>query len=359
MNFHQKMDLDDLPALTKLDPQNMISQIDQLPNQLTEAWEIGHKYPVPDATGIQAIIISGMGGSAIGADLVAAYLAPSCSVPIFVHRDYDLPNWAIGPEILVIASSHSGNTEETLSSFQRAVTKRCKVMAVTTGGKLADEARAADVPCWIFEHEGQPRAAVGYSFGLLLSAIFRLGFCPNPEYDLEKTLNAMLQWQENLRMGVPVSQNPAKRLAGQMHGRIVSIFGADFLAPVARRWKGQMSEVAKAWAQFEFIPEADHNSLAGILNPSRALEQHFFMFLQAASDHPRNHLRLEATRQGFMQEGLNTDFFEAKGDIPLAHMWTTLMMGDYSAYFLAMSYGVDPTPVDAIEGLKAELSKEE
>jgi glucose/mannose-6-phosphate isomerase len=299
-----------------------------------------------------------MGGSAIGADLVATYVAPSCTLPVIVHRDYDLPNWAQGPETLMIASSHSGNTEETLSSFQRALTKGCRILAITTGGKLEEDARAAGVPVWKFEHAGQPRAAVGFSFGLQLAALFRMGFIPDPGFDIQQAVGAMITQQENLRMGIPVKQNLAKRLAGQLHGRIVAVFASDFLAPVARRWKGQLSEVAKSWSQFEFLPEADHNTMAGLLNPEKALEQMIMIFLRATSDHPRNTLRLDLTRKGFMQAGLNTDFVDARGEAPLANMWTTLHMGDYTAYYLAMSYGVDPTPVEAIEGLKAEMKND-
>jgi len=349
------MNLDDLSAFAKIDPQNMIGQIDSLPDQLPKAWELGHNQPLPDYTGLKYLVISGMGGSAIGADLLAAYCAPLGMLPVIVHRDYDLPNWVQGPETLVVACSHSGNTEETLSSFQRARVKGCHLLAITTGGKLSQEAQAAGIPCWHFEHAGQPRAAVGYSFGMLLSVVHRLGLIPDPAYDLEKTVMAMLQQQESLKMGVPAAHNPAKRLAGQLNGRIVAVLGADFLAPVARRWKGQISEIAKCWAQFEFIPEADHNTMAGLLNPEKALKHLMVLFLRAPSDHPRNQLRLELTRKGFMQEGLNTDVVEAKGDLPMAHMWTTLHMGDYTAYYLAMSYNADPTPVEAIEGLKAEM----
>ncbi|HEX2981329.1 MAG TPA: SIS domain-containing protein [Anaerolineaceae bacterium] len=130
---------------------------------------------------------------------------------------------------------------------------------------------------------------------------------------------------------------------------------SGYLAPVARRWKGQISEVAKAWAQFEFLPEADHNTMAGLLNPEEMLEHILVLFLRSSAEHPRNRLRSDLTRKGFMQEGLNTDFIDAAGDSPLAHIWTTLHMGDYCAYYLAMAYGVDPTPVEAIEGLKAEM----
>jgi glucose/mannose-6-phosphate isomerase len=154
----------------------------------------------------------------------------------------------------------------------------------------------------------------------------------------------------------PISKNPAKRLAGQLIGRWVTVFGAGVLAPVARRWKGQINEVSKAVANFEFIPEADHNTLAGILYPPEVVPPHVAsLFLRAPSDHPRNRLRLDLTRQTYMLEGLNADSYKAKGDSVIAHIWTALHFGDYLAYYLAMAYGVDPTPVEALTSLKAAL----
>lgn len=347
--------LDDVKAFRQIDSQDMLGAIHGLPRQLQSAWDLGNQQPLPEWKGIQRVLITGMGGSAIGADLLAAYTAPHCPVPVFVLRDYGLPAWAQGKETLVIASSHSGNTEETLSSFEQATSRGCQRLAVTTGGKLAEAARSTNAALWTFEHKGQPRAAVGYSFGLLLAAFTRLGLTPDPANELAGTVSAMERQQDQLKPDVLVVNNPAKLIAGQLMEHFVVVLGAGILAPVARRWKGQISEVAKAWGQFEFLPEADHNTLAGILNPEETLSKLMVLFLRASSDHPRNQLRTELTRKAFMLEGINTSFVDAQGDTSLAQLWTTLHLGDYTAYYLAMSYGVDPTPVESIEGFKREM----
>ena len=273
------MNLDDIPSFKNLDPQNMLGEIDSLPGQLQSAWELGQQLPLPDSQGITRILISGMGGSAIGADLLAAYIAPDCQVPVIVHRDYDLPAWAHGPQTLVIASSHSGNTEETLAAFDAAVQAKCRLLAVCTGGELEQRAVAQHLPVWKFTHAGQPRAAVGFSFGLLLAAFARLGLIPDPEQELLEALAGMRSQQETLCADVPVAHNPAKRMAGQLVGRWVNVYGSGILAPVARRWKGQVNELAKAGAGFEFLPEADHNALAGLENPE-VLMQTMTLFLR-------------------------------------------------------------------------------
>lgn len=351
------MNLDDSASFRALDSQDMIGQINGLPDQLDQAYHLGLQLDLPKMEGIRTVLVTGMGGSAIGADLVAAYVADRCSVPVLVHRDYGLPAWAKGPETLVIPSSHSGNTEETLSSFQEAHARGCQILAVSTGGKLAEQARAKGYGTWVFPHSHAPRTAVGFSFGLIEALLFRLGLVPDPSDALIETIHAMRNLQTNLLMEVPVKHNPAKRMAGQLMGRWVSVFASDYMAPVARRWKGQISELAKAIAQFEALPEADHNTLAGLEYPQEVLSKTTALFLQAPGNHPRNLLRLNLTRQLFMQQGLATDVIEARGHNSLAHIWTTLLYGDYTAYYLAMSYGVDPTPIDILTGLKNEMAK--
>jgi glucose/mannose-6-phosphate isomerase len=351
------MNLDDLDNIQQIDKQNMLGEIDSLPDQLAGAWALGQTLPAPGSgEGVRQVIISGMGGSAIGADLLAAYVAPFCKVPVIVHRDYGLPAWAHGSGTLVITSSHSGNTEETLDSFDTALKNNCHVLAICTGGELAKRAGQQSTICWQFSHQGQPRAAVGFSFGLLLRLFCRLGLIPDLTVEVGSAVAEMKKQQDGLVATIPAANNPAKRYGGQLVGRWVSVYGAGILAPVARRWKGQINELAKAGANFEFLPEADHNAFAALVNPPDLLmPRTMTLFLRCASDHPRNRLRTDITKQGFMLEGLNTDVYEAKGDHPLAQMWTALHFGDYMAYYLAIAYQVDPTPVDALQNLKATL----
>ncbi len=157
-----------------LDPENMLAYIDALAEDLEKAWQLGSCLPLPEFPGVERIVIAGMGGSAIGGDLLSAYLAPSCRVPIISHRNYGLPGWAQGKDTLVICSSHSGNTEETLSSFDEALQRGCQVMALCTGGSLRARAEEHSRPVWTFEHHGQPRTAIPYSFGMLLALVCRL-----------------------------------------------------------------------------------------------------------------------------------------------------------------------------------------
>jgi len=351
------MNLNDVEVFRRLDSANMLAHIEGLPDQLQRAWEQGSNLPLPIWQDVRQVVVAGVGGSAIGADLLKSYIQPLCRVPFVIHRDYGLPAWAHGEQTLLIASSHSGNTEETISACMSAADAGCRILAVSTGGKLSELGRQFDAPVWNFNHQGQPRTAVGYSFGLLLAAITRLGLIPNLADEVEDAVRAMKAQQIHLRAESPDVQNPAKRYAGQLVNRWVAVIGAEILVPVARRWKGQISEVAKAWGQFEDIPEVDHNTLAGILNPETLLSNLVTIFLRAAHTHPRNQQRIELTKQTFMLQGIGTDFYDAQGETRLANQWTALHFGDYVSYYLAMAYGVDPTPIESIMAFKRQLAE--
>lgn len=340
-----------------LDPSNFQGEIAALPDHLESAWQQGPSHALPDSTGIDRVIVAGMGGSAIGADLIRAWMAPMAPVPVITHRDYGLPAWAQGPGTLVVLSSHSGNTEEALSAYDAAAAQGCRRVAVCTGGELASRALGDGVPLWRFEHAGQPRAGVGYSAGLLLSLFTRMGFVKDPSAGVASAVAAMREQAPALAPETPAAQNPAKRYAGQFMGRSVVFFGAEFLAPVARRWKTQVNELAKAWAASEELPEADHNALAGLELPEEQAGRTFSLFLVSPLLGERNAKRMALTRQAYMLQGVSTDFYLAQGEGRLAHQWTALQFGDYVAYYLAIAYEVDPTPVEALVSFKEAMIK--
>jgi glucose/mannose-6-phosphate isomerase len=346
------MNLDDSERMALLDPHDMIGRIDRLPDQLEAALALGSDQPMPDVGEVRQVLVCGMGGSAIGADLLAAYAAEACRVPLTVWRDYGLPASARGAETLVILASHSGNTEEVLSGWEAARQVQASTLAITTGGELARRSEQSGLPVWKFSDDGPPRAAVGFSFGLLLALFLRAGWLPDAEREVATAVEGMRRQQEHFRRGTPVVRNPAKRMGGQLMDRWPLILGGGLLAPVARRWRTQIAELAKGVAQFEFLPEADHNLVAGIHHPRALIQRSMAIFLRASADDPRQTARVDATRHLLMVEGFNTDVIESAGETRLAQQWTCLHYGDYAAYYLAMAYGEDPTPIEAIEDLK-------
>ena len=351
------MNLDNLNLFKKLDTQNMLAQIDSLPDQLQQAWDLGLAQPLPDFKDIQNIVISAMGDSAIAAELVTASVSSSIRLPVTVHRGYGLPAFASGKQTLVICCSHSGNTEEVLDSFASAIKNDCSVLVISTGGELVKRASTKNIPAWKFDYKGSSNAAIGFSFGLLLALFSRLGFIPDPTSDVTEAVAMMKRSQQHIHAEVIAAKNPAKRYAGQLMGRWVTFVGTENLAPIARRWKAQINQLAKAGANFEIIPEANHNTLTATINPNETLNAHTMtLFLRAPSDHPRNRLRSDMMRQAFMLEGLNTDVIDARGVSVIAHLWTLILFGDYMAYYLAMAYGADPSDETAVINFKKALS---
>lgn len=352
------MNLDDLDRFKQIDRLNLLGEINNLPDQLGYAYQLGMKHELPDWKDFQYVVIAGVGSSAVSAEMLAAYCASLSPIPVSVHRNYDLPLFARGARTLVICSSHSGNTEEVLSAFDAALKAECRILVVTTGGELAKRAKENNVPVWTFDHAGKSHGAVGFSFGLLLALLQRLNLIPDQKEAMDDAVASMKRSQEYLKADVIAAKNPAKRYAGQLMERWITITGSDLMAPVARRWKGQLNEIAKAGANFEVLPEADHNTLAGTVNHQETLNAHTIsLFLRADSDHPRNRLRSDMTRQAFMLEGLNTDYVNARGNSPLAHIWTAVLFGDYMAYYLAMAYGVDPSSSAVVDEFKSMLAE--
>lgn len=349
------MDLNNHQNFGLLDKENMYEQIFSLPAQLVDSWRLADTLPLEIDTKIARVCVSGMGGSAIGADLMATYVEDQCQVPVFVHRNYGLPAWAVGPETLFIASSHSGNTEETLSAYDQALENGCTILSISTGGKLAQKSTENGTRLWLFNHKGQPRAAVGYSFGLMLAAVHKAGLITDPGDDINRTVQFLQEQQAKWQAEIPVSTNPAKRLAGQCVGRCMVIIASDVLAPIARRWKGQVNELAKSWCQFDVLPEADHNTLAGVTYPQAVLDKLMVIFLRSKFSHERNQLRSDLTQSGFLKEGLNTDSYTTAGNSKLQQLWDALLFGDYVSYYLAMANDCDPTPIPAITDLKKAM----
>jgi glucose/mannose-6-phosphate isomerase len=349
------MILDNLDRMKVIDKSNMLLELQTLPDQLAEAWRIGDSYDLPNINKIDGVTIAGMGGSAIGADILAAYVIDQSSTPVSVIRGYSLPAWVSGENNLVICSSHSGNTEETLSVFQEAVQRNCTLMAVSRGGTIKSLAEEAHSLFWPFSHEGQPRSAVGFSFGILLNLFSRMQLIPDQTNFLDSAVRSMRATLAEVDIDVPVANNLAKRIAGQALGRQPVVLGAEHLEPIARRWKTQINEIAKTWAGFEFMPEANHNTLAGLEYPEPVLDKIYAVFLLSKNYLARNQKRYELTFDQFMVSGLCTDKIQIDDNNKLSEIWQMLLLGDFISYYLAMLYDVDPTPIDSLENFKKAM----
>jgi glucose/mannose-6-phosphate isomerase len=350
------IDLDNLDALKKLDSDGMLAHVGALHEQCQAAWAGVRRLELPGHyLGTNKVVIAGMGGSAIGGDLAAEVASPESPIPILVLRDYELPAH-VDRHTLVIGSSYSGNTEETLAAFEAAHERGCPLVALATGGRLAELAQAWGVPLVTFRYKSQPRAAMGFMLVSLLGILRALGVGGDLTAALDETAALMAGRVRELEPGSPQAHNPAKQLAVDLYGRVPVIVGAGPLAPVARRWKSQFNENSKGWSYFEAMPEMNHNAVSGIHFPPGLVERMCMLFVTGAAIHPRNRLRFELTQQVFEGQGILCRRVEAPGQTALAQILTAIQLGDYVSVYLAALYGTDPTAIDDIVGLKWRMS---
>src|SRR5438093_589038 len=289
--------LDDPAERAKLHLAGMLQAVHGLPEQCHEAWTAAKAFDVPWKDPPRRIVILGMGGSAIAGDYFRALLSLESPVPVFNVRAYDLPAF-VDEETLVIASSFSGETEETLSAFEQALATPARKIAITTGGALLATARANGVPAFTFAYNGEPRAAIGWALMPLLAIAEKLGLTQGVERDVEEAITVLSSLREEFGAETRASRNPAKQLGLQLHERLPVVYGASPLSEVARRWKTQLNESAKVWAFSEEMPEAQHNAIVALGLPEAAVGAATAVLLRSDSlDHPRVALRYDLMRR--------------------------------------------------------------
>jgi glucose/mannose-6-phosphate isomerase len=350
--------LDDLAAYQRIDPQGMLACIRDLPRQCRAAWQEAHALELPDNYGdIDKVVILGMGGSAIAGDFLRSLVDLESPIPIFSNRAYDLP-LLVDDRTLLIASSYSGNTEEVLSCFEPGLNTGAKKVVTTTGGRLLTTARANGVPAFVFHYESEPRAALGYSFMPLLAIAQKVGIVADKSEDVDEATAAMNDLAARIDETVPLARNPAKQLAEKLHERLPVVYGAGILAPIARRWKGQLNETSKMWCFYEELPEADHNAVVGYGLPKEIAAKALVVFLRAPSLHPRILLRYDLTRTALEEASVDSATVDAEGRSPLAQMMSATLFGDWMSLYLAILNGVAPAPTPPIGTLKERLARE-
>lgn len=321
-----------------LDKSNMLSVLESFPKQCREALNISKGEKISKK--VTNIVVTGMGGSAIGGDLLKACLS-NTNIPVFVNRSYKLPNF-VNENTLVFAVSYSGNTEETLSAYQDAISRKATAIAVASGGKLAELCKKTIiVPSGL-----QPRNAIAYLFFPMLGLLFNSGLASISN----KELNEMLIVLKN----VDEFKEKAGKLAKAVHGKTPIIYSSDFLEPVAYRWKCEFNENSKQPAFCSVFPEMNHNELVGYQLMNR--EQYMAILIRDRLDHPRVKKRMDICLK-IMEKRIDTAEVHTQGEGVLARLFSAIYLGDLTSYYLAVLNRVDPTPVEVIEYLKKELVK--
>jgi glucose/mannose-6-phosphate isomerase len=340
-------------AVAEVDVTGQFAEVLGLPDHLRDAlWRVESANLKPhDSPG--GLVIAGVGGSSIGGALARAALGDGASRPIALARDYALPGWTT-PDTTVLCASYSGNTEETLAAYDAAQALGATTIVATTGGKLAEQARADRVPVVPLPGGFQSRAAIGYGLvvALEVARLCGAGESLHAEVDVAAEHAASLAeaWGPDSD-----EDSLAKTLARGLNGTIPQIAGAALTAPVAYRWKTQINENAKAPAFAAVLPELDHNELVG-WDGARDFGAFSAVFLDDSDLHPRVRQRIELTRGLIASRGGATFKVETIGQTRLQRLVSVLLLGDLVSLYLAALRGVDPAPVAATESLKSALN---
>ncbi|MFN2617870.1 MAG: bifunctional phosphoglucose/phosphomannose isomerase [Thermoleophilaceae bacterium] len=339
-------------AIEAADPGGMLGDVLAQPLQLGDAlWRVeSAAIPRIDLPG--GLVVCGMGGSAIGGDLAAAAIGDRATRPLRTVRGYALESWATG-DALVLCASYSGETEETLACFEAAGAAGAPRVALTTGGRLAEAARAEDVPVIGVPSGMQPRAAVLYMTLAALECAATCGAAPALHTEIDAAGPQLTELAAEWGPDSP-PESEAKRLALSLRGSVPVVYGAGPTTAPARRWKTQLNENAKLPAFFAALPEADHNEICA-WERGRALAPLSAVFLDDPDHHPRIRRGVELTAEEAAASGAEVARVAGRGETLVERVLSLVLLGDLVSVYMAVLDGVDPTPVRAIERFKASF----
>ena len=339
-----------------LDPEGMHQQIYTFPGQIESAYQIANE-SVSDLvrSTASAVLIAGMGGSAIGGDLIKSLTADSAAVPIEVVRDYSLPEW-VGPSTLVICVSYSGNTEETLSCYNEAIEKGAQLVGITSGGELAERLRTDGGDLITIPGGNPPRASLGLVSIPALIYLSQQGLCSaSNTHEIAGTVALLTEARSEFSK--ESDSNRTLKMAKKIYDSIPIIYGdARYTGSVALRFRGQLEENAKMVAFHHSLPELNHNEIVGYLNNPELLKNLGIVWLMDESQHPRTVLRQSLTKDligdivGYQEE------IHSMGSSLMERLFYLIHYCDWVSYWCAVLHGTDPTPVKRIQALKESLS---
>lgn len=341
----------------EMSAEKMMDYLYDLPEQFDYC--LKRNFDIPDNyhKEYENIVISGLGGSAIGGDILRSYALSQARLPMLVNRGYDCPAF-VSPKTLFLAISYSGNTEETLSSYQQARAKGAAIICISSGGKM--ESMAGEDGYAMLKIPGGmvPRAATGLLFAPAALLLEKLGILKGVKSDIEETIKVLENIRQNLNPDIDIAGNPAKTIAAKLKGSIPVVWGtAGFSEAAALRWKAQINENAKSPAYYNIFPELNHNEIVGFEVPEDLLAKIALVILRDEFDHAQVKKRIAISQQivtGRVKEVIEVS---SQGKSWLARFYSLCYLGDYASTYLALEYGINPTPVKVIDYLKAELAK--
>jgi glucose/mannose-6-phosphate isomerase len=349
------IDLDDAPALRAADRSDMLGTVAGLGADARSAYATGRgAQALPDIEGLGSVVFCGMGGSAVAGDVIREVFRSHLDVAFVVNRSPELPAFA-GPDTLAVVSSYSGNTAETLSAFAAAMERDCRILAITSGGALADACRERGLARVAVPGGFQPRAAFGHLAFAAIGALENAGLFSQVGDEVEETARELDVLANELGPDASAEDNAAKRTADWIADRVPVIWGAEGIGSVAAmRWKTQMNENGKVPAFHAAMSELDHNEVVGWVEPYG--ERFALVALRHDGEPPELAARFPLSAEIAESAGAEVREIRARGRSALARLLTLISVGDFASCYVGLRRGIDPTPVAAIDRLKAALA---
>jgi glucose/mannose-6-phosphate isomerase len=348
--------LDKPMKMNEVDRCNMLGDLVKTPDYCRDAIKRAKQVSMPEKVNPKNIVVVGMGGSAIGGEILHDWLRDTLPIPIEVCRDYTLPAY-VNRDALVFVNSYSGNTEETLTAFLTAIHRKCTVTAVTSGGQLESFCRKLRVPHMIIPEGLQPRVAIPYMFFPLPVLMEKMEVISGIYDELEEAIQILERATKANAPDIPTKNNRAKQIATELVDTIPVVYGFRQYSSIAQRLKAQFNENSKVHSKYEVFPELNHNETVGYEAPETLTKKLSIILIRDPQEPPEIRNRIETTTKLVFSRANKVLEVMAEGKGKLAKMFSVMSVGDFASVYLAILQNKDPTPVNLIDRVKSELAK--
>jgi glucose/mannose-6-phosphate isomerase len=348
--------LDKPERVKEVDRSDMLDDLVKNPDYCRDAIKRARQVSAPEGVNPKHVVVVGMGGSAIGGEILHDWLRNTLPIPIEVCRDYTLPAY-VNKDTLVFVNSYSGNTEETLTAFLAAIRRKCTVTAVTSGGQLESFCKKLRVPNMIIPEGLQPRVAIPYLFFPLPVLMKKMGIISDIDNELEEAIQILERVAKANAPAVPTENNRAKQLATELVDTIPVIYGFRQYSSIAQRLKTQFNENSKIPSKYEVFSELNHNETVGYEAPESLTKKLSIILIRDPQEPPEIRNRIETTTKLVFDRANKVLEIWAEGKGKLAKMFSVMCTGDFASVYLAILQNKNPTPVNIIDRVKSELAK--
>ncbi len=353
--------LDDLTKIKKLDSQNMLGSLQLLGKQVEQVWEVAQKLKVPvNHSKTDRIVVLGMGGSALGADVIKRMYAEELRVPLEVVNDYHLPRM-VNNKTLVVASSYSGNTEEVISGAKEAKKRKVKLLVITSGGKLGTWAKKNNIPALVFPTDNNPckspRMGIGYSIVGQIVLFSKAGLLRLSQKKVKEVVKTIALYDTKYGTLTPLKENTAKQVARKTVNKSIWYIASEHLIGNAHVAANQMNENGKRFAGYFTIPELNHHLLEGMINPISNKKELLFVTIESELYDKRTQKRYSVTKKVLKKTNINYTEYECKEADKLLQVCEVLVFASYLSYYSAILKKIDPTDIPFVDYFKKQMKK--